>query len=128
MSTVTTATADRDDRSAGGGRPATDGSGGERRRWLGGGGIRGNERIAGWIFVAPVIVLLGIFFLAPIIMAFWVSLNDWQGPGSPLKSGGPFVGGDNYTRLFTEDGLARRDFMTSLRNNMYYVAIVVPIQ
>jgi multiple sugar transport system permease protein len=130
MSTVTTATADRDDRSAAGGRPATDGSGGgPRRPWpFRGGGIRGNERIAGWLFVAPVIVLLGIFFLAPIIMAFWVSLTDWQGQGSPFKSGVPFVGGDNYTRLFSEDGLARRDFMTSIRNNIYYVAIVVPVQ
>ncbi|GIF77617.1 carbohydrate ABC transporter permease [Asanoa siamensis] len=132
MSTVTTATADRDDRSGGGGRPATDGTGGRPRRTLlrrlGGRGIHGNERIAGWLFVAPVIVLLGVFFLAPIIMAFWVSLTDWRGQGSPFTSGVPFVGGDNYTSLFTQDGLARRDFMTSIRNNIYYVAIVVPIQ
>ncbi len=40
----------------------------------------------------------------------------------------PFVGADNYTRLFTEDSLARRDFMTAIRNNLYYVAIVVPVQ
>ena len=25
-------------------------------------------------------------------------------------------------------GLARRDFMTSIRNNIYFVAIVVPVQ
>ncbi len=61
-------------------------------------------------------------------MAFWVSLTDWQGQGSPFKSGVPFVGADNYTQLFTEDGLARRDFMTSIRNNFYYVVIVVPVQ
>ncbi|GAA1854551.1 carbohydrate ABC transporter permease [Asanoa iriomotensis] len=130
MSSVTTATADRDDRSAGGGRPATNGTGGRpRRRFrLGGGGIRRNERIAGWLFVAPVIVLLGVFFLLPILMAFWVSLTDWRGQGSPFKAGVPFVGTENYTDLFTQDGLARRDFMTSIRNNIYYVAIVVPIQ
>ncbi|MEV0715944.1 sugar ABC transporter permease [Asanoa sp. NPDC050611] len=80
------------------------------------------------MFVAPVVVLLGIFFLLPIIMAFWVSLTDWRGQGSPFKSGVPFVGTDNYTDLFTQDGLARRDFMTSIRNNVYYVGIVVPIQ
>jgi multiple sugar transport system permease protein len=61
-------------------------------------------------------------------MALWVSLTGWNGQGSPFTGDVPFVGTDNYTRLFTEDGLARRDFMTSIRNNLYYVAIVVPLQ
>lgn len=93
-----------------------------------GGGIRGNERAAGWLFVAPVIVILGLFLLLPILMALWVSLTSWNGQGSPFTGQTPFVGADNYTRLFTEDSLARRDFMTAIRNNLYYVAIVVPVQ
>ncbi|WP_416900612.1 carbohydrate ABC transporter permease [Micromonospora echinospora] len=97
---------------------------GSRRR----GGVRGNENLAGWLFVAPVVAILGLFLLLPILMAFWVSLTGWNGQGSPFTSGVPFVGTDNYTRLFTEEGLARRDFMTSIRNNLYYVAIVVPAQ
>ncbi|MFI7221460.1 carbohydrate ABC transporter permease [Micromonospora maritima] len=92
------------------------------------GGIRGNENLAGWLFVAPVIVILGLFMLLPILMALWVSLTDWNGQGSPFTGDVPFVGGDNYSRLFTEDGLARRDFMTAIRNNIYYVGIVVPVQ
>ncbi|WP_406036787.1 sugar ABC transporter permease [Micromonospora sp. NBC_00898] len=91
-------------------------------------GIRSNENVAGWLFVAPVIVILGLFLLLPILMAIWVSLTDWNGQGSPFTGKVPFVGGDNYTRLFTEDGLARRDFMTSIRNNIYYVVLVVPTQ
>ncbi|MCX4473830.1 sugar ABC transporter permease [Micromonospora sp. NBC_01655] len=91
-------------------------------------GVRGNEKVAGWLFVAPVIVILGLFLLLPILMALWVSLTDWNGQGSPFTAKVPFVGADNYTRLFTEEGLARRDFMTSIRNNAYYVAIVVPTQ
>ncbi|RGC70073.1 Lactose transport system permease protein LacF [Micromonospora sp. MW-13] len=90
--------------------------------------VRGNENVAGWLFVAPVIVILGLFLLLPILMALWVSLTDWNGQGSPFTAKVPFVGADNYTRLFTEEGLARRDFMTSIRNNAYYVAIVVPTQ
>ncbi|MGV9384244.1 carbohydrate ABC transporter permease [Nonomuraea sp. NPDC003707] len=86
------------------------------------------ENLAGWLFVAPVVVILGLFMLAPILMAMWVSLTDWNGQGSPFRGSVPFVGVDNYTRLFTEDGLARQDFMTSVRNNVYYVAIVVPLQ
>ncbi|QGN50152.1 ABC transporter permease subunit [Micromonospora sp. WMMC415] len=94
----------------------------------GGGGVRGNENVAGWLFVAPIIVILGLFMLLPILMAFWVSLTDWNGQGSPFTSEVPVVGAENYTRLFTEDGLDRRDFMTSIRNNIYYVALVVPAQ
>ncbi|MET7970693.1 sugar ABC transporter permease [Micromonospora sp. NPDC005305] len=105
--------------------PATAPAKPPRRR---GGGVRGNETIAGWLFVAPVIVILGLFLLLPILMALWVSLTDWNGQGSPFTGDVPFVGGDNYTRLFAEDGLDRRDFMTSIRNHMYYVGIVVPVQ
>ncbi|MBO3752802.1 sugar ABC transporter permease [Streptosporangiaceae bacterium NEAU-GS5] len=86
------------------------------------------ETLAGWLFVAPVVLILGLFLLLPILMALWVSLTDWNGQGSPFQSGVPYVGTRNYTRLFTEDGLVREDFMTSVRNNIYYVAIVVPAQ
>jgi multiple sugar transport system permease protein len=86
------------------------------------------ENLAGWLFVAPVVIILSLFMLAPILMAMWVSLTGWNGQGSPFRAGVPFAGTDNYTRLFTEDGLARQDFMTSVRNNVYYVAVVVPAQ
>jgi multiple sugar transport system permease protein len=93
-----------------------------------GGGIRGNERMAGWLFVAPVIVILGLFMLLPILMALWVSLTDWNGQGSPFTGQVPFVGTDNYVALFASDDLRRLDFMTSIRNNFYYVLLVVPVQ
>jgi len=89
---------------------------------------RTRENLAGWLFVAPVVVILGLFLLLPILMALWVSLTGWNGQGSPFRAEVPFVGMDNYARLFTEDGLAREDFMTSIRNNIYYVAAVVPLQ
>ncbi|SCG55439.1 carbohydrate ABC transporter permease [Micromonospora halophytica] len=108
--------------------PAAPATTGERPPRRTGRGIRGNENLAGWLFVAPVIVILGLFLLLPILMALWVSLTDWNGQGSPFTTQVPFVGVDNYTTLFTEDGLARRDLMTSIRNNIYYVAIVVPAQ
>lgn len=91
-------------------------------------GIRGNERTAGWLFVTPAVLILGLFLVLPILMALWVSLTTWNGQGSPFTGGVPFAGLDNYTRLFAEDGLTRQDFMTSIRNNAYYVLFVVPIQ
>jgi multiple sugar transport system permease protein len=86
------------------------------------------ENIAGWLFVAPVVTILGLFMLLPILMALWVSLTDWNGQGSPFRAGVPYVGLDNYTQLFARDNLARQDFMTSIRNNFYYVVVVVPVQ
>jgi len=91
-------------------------------------GLNRPERIAGWLFVAPVIVLLTIFLLVPILMALWVSFTSWNGQGSPLRADVPFAGLDNYARLFARDGLTRQDFMTSIRNNLYYVLLVVPLQ
>ncbi len=40
----------------------------------------------------------------------------------------PLAGGANYTNLVAVDGLTREDFMTSIRNNLYYVLLVVPLQ
>jgi len=85
--------------------------------------------VAGWLFVAPMIVVLGLFLLLPIGMALWVSLLDWApSQGDPFAGGGEFVGTDNYSSLFVEEGLARQDFMTSMRNTFYYVVFVVPLQ
>lgn len=93
-----------------------------------GGHIRDGRNLAGWLFVTPTLVVLGLFLVIPILMALWVSFTDWTGKGSPFASGIGFVGADNYQRLFTEQGLTRQDFMTSLRNNFYYVLLVVPAQ
>lgn len=94
----------------------------------GGGGIRGREGVAGWLFIAPVVVILGLFLVVPIVMAAWVSVSDWAGQGSPFSASVRFIGTGNYSKLLTRDGLARSDFMLSLRNNFYYVLLVVPLQ
>ncbi|WP_061782107.1 carbohydrate ABC transporter permease [Microbacterium hominis] len=91
-------------------------------------GIRRGEAGAGWLFVSPVIVILGVFLLVPVLMALWVSFSDWSGRGSPLSPSVGFVGLDNYAAITTGGGLAERDFGTALRNNAWYVLLVVPLQ
>ncbi|HEV7172246.1 MAG TPA: sugar ABC transporter permease [Pedococcus sp.] len=84
----------------------------------------------GWLFVSPMVVILGLFLAIPIVMALWVSLTDWNGSSNPF-SGGPgaqFVGAKNYTDLFTRDGLTRSNFMQSISNTFWYVLFVVPAQ
>jgi ABC-type sugar transport systems, permease components len=90
--------------------------------------VRSGDNIAGWLFMAPALVLITLFVLLPILMALWVSITAWNGQGSPFTSSVEVVGLENYIKLFTEEGLARQDFMTSLRNNAYYVLVVVPLQ
>ncbi|UQX89929.1 sugar ABC transporter permease [Jatrophihabitans telluris] len=103
-------------------------SSGRQRRRTSGPGIRGREAPAGWLFTAPVIVLIVLFLVVPILMALWVSFSNWTGIGSPFGSSVKFVGLKNYRFLLSEDGLSRQSMMESLRNNFYYVLFVVPIQ
>ncbi len=83
------------------------------------------ERRAGWLFVAPAVIVLVVFLFAPILMAAWVSLLDWNGQSSPFSGEADFVGLDNYSNLLTEAGLLRNDFMLSVRNTIYYVLLNV---
>lgn len=94
------------------------------------GGIRGREAIAGWFFTAPMILILGVFLFIPVLMALYVSMTTWNGNGSPFGGGqnAEFVGLNNYSALFTQDGLTRDSFMQALGNNFWYVLFVVPLQ
>jgi multiple sugar transport system permease protein len=91
-------------------------------------GIRRGEATAGWLFTLPVLIILGVFLLVPVLMALWVSFSDWSGRGSPFSSDVSFVGLDNYAAITADGGLAERDFGLSLRNNVWYVLLVVPLQ
>ena len=69
-----------------------------------------------------------VFLVIPIILAFWVSVSDWNGFQSPLNPRVNFVGLENYAAITVEDGLDQRNFGTAVRNNFYYVLFVVPLQ
>ena len=90
-------------------------------------GMRAGEARYGYLFVAPAVLIIGVFLVAPIFLALYVSFSDWNGLGSPLGNS-EFVGGENYSAVLVDDGLAKSDFGTSIRNNFYYVIFVVPIQ
>jgi multiple sugar transport system permease protein len=90
--------------------------------------IESRRAAAGWLFVAPVLVILGLFLLVPVVMAAWVSVSDWTGRGSPLGGDTAYVGTQNYEALLLGGGLPTQDFGTALRNNAWYVFLVVPIQ
>lgn len=91
-------------------------------------GIQGRTGLTGWLFISPVVLILGLFLVIPVLMAAWVSMSDWTGRGSPFGSDVEFVGGENFSAILGGEGLAARDFGTAIRNNFYYVLLVVPLQ
>ncbi len=92
------------------------------------GSLRSGEARYGWLFTAPSIVIIGVFLILPIALAAWVSVSNWNGLGSPLGGRAQFIGAENYAAVLTDPGLAQKDFGTSIRNNLYYVLLVVPLQ
>jgi multiple sugar transport system permease protein len=80
------------------------------------------------LFTAPAILALIVFLVVPIIMAAWVSISDWSGIGGPFSSDVHSVGAANYEALLTKAGLAQQQLGYGIRDNLYYVLFVVPVQ
>ncbi|MDR2997603.1 MAG: sugar ABC transporter permease [Microbacterium sp.] len=90
--------------------------------------LRRGETASGWLFTAPMLIILAVFLVVPVLMALWVSVSDWGGRGSPFAGSVSFVGLKNYGVLLLGGGLAEQDFGMSLKNNAWYVIFVVPLQ
>jgi multiple sugar transport system permease protein len=89
---------------------------------------RKGEGLWGWLFMAPVLGLLLVFLIIPIVLALYVSFTNWNGQGGPFSASAQRIGLQNYKDLLLEPGLTRKNFVTSVRNNLYFVLVVVPIQ
>jgi multiple sugar transport system permease protein len=77
-----------------------------------------NDEIAAWIFLAPALILLGIFLIWPIAYLFYLSFTA----GSFTLAGVHWLGLRNYWRL-----LLNPDFWQVLANTAYFtIATVIP--
>lgn len=85
-----------------------------------------SEALSGWAFTAPVLIGLAVFLLFPIFMALYISFTDWNGISPPFQA--ELIGLQNYKDLLVNPGISRLDFAISVRNNLYYVLGVVPLQ
>ncbi|HKF77697.1 MAG TPA: sugar ABC transporter permease [Candidatus Dormibacteraeota bacterium] len=75
--------------------------------------------LAGYGFLAPALVVLVIFLLAPAVWVFGLSLFKWD-----LIANNPvFVGLENFRILLTHDDL----WWQSVRQTVYYTAVSVPV-
>jgi multiple sugar transport system permease protein len=96
---------------------------------------RVQEMIAGYTFMAPAIIILFIFLVLPMLAALFFSITDWNGITPLFNQDGAFnsdafqiVGLQNYERILTADGSRQRAFFTALKNTLYFVIGVVPVQ
>ncbi|MDZ7956841.1 MAG: sugar ABC transporter permease [Aulosira sp. DedQUE10] len=78
------------------------------------------ENLAGYLFMMPAILVLGIFVVLPILYAVFLSLHKVQLLGGIDYQ---FIGFRNFTRLVEDERV-----WIALRNTAEYVAIVVPSQ
>lgn len=78
------------------------------------------ENRAGWLFSAPAVIFMLAFVVLPFGLAFVLSFTN-QRLISPLPTA--FVGLENYVSTLTDS-----DFWRGFWNNVWFVAIVVPVQ
>lgn len=90
--------------------PAAETSARPARRW----------NVAPWVFSAPGLLFLTAFLVIPFTLALVYSFTN-QRLISPLPT--TFVGLDNYTDTLTDS-----TFWRALVNNVWFVAVVVPVQ
>lgn len=83
--------------------------------------MRKRDRAA-WIFVAPALIVLSVFFFLPVFAAFVMSLTDFDLYALSDFSNLRFIGLRNYAQLLV-DPL----FWKALGNTVYFVVLGVPL-
>lgn len=92
-------------------------------------GIRGQDRedtVAGWLFMAPALIIFVVFLIIPIIFAVYYSFTDWNGISPPSEAN--VIGAENYRTILVEGGIRQSDFFKALKNTTYFALGVVPTQ
>jgi multiple sugar transport system permease protein len=78
--------------------------------------------LAGWLFAAPALFVVAMFFLLPVGAGLALSLTDFDLYALADLRNLRFVALDNYRAL-----LGARDFWTALGNTLYFVLVGVPL-
>lgn len=77
---------------------------------------------AGWLFVAPALGLIGIFFVLPVVAGLLLSFTDFDIYAIGDPSAVRLVGLSNYGRILTD-----REFWGALRNTLVFVLVGGPL-
>ena len=77
--------------------------------------------VAGWLFIAPLIVYFAVFQLAPMIMSLVYSFTEWN-----MRSDAKWVGFANYIDLLTNKDNLFPHFWPSLGVTLEYMLLSIP--
>ena len=77
---------------------------------------------AAWFFLAPALLLIGVFFFIPVAASLLLSVTDFDIYAVAATENTRFVGLDNYARL-----LQTPLFWSSLRNTFYFAVVGGPL-
>ena len=80
--------------------------------------MRRRESRAGYVFLLPSLIILGVFVFWPIVQAFILSLQHWQFGNRPI----PWVGLQNYQRLLTDSRA-----IGAFTNTLIFTVVTVPL-
>ena len=72
-------------------------------------GVPRHGKVIPWVFLAPYLILFGLFVIAPVVFGAWISLHRWDF----TLPGKPFVGLENYMDLFDSGSTVFESFWTS---------------
>jgi multiple sugar transport system permease protein len=86
-------------------------------------GRRDGGPLAPWLFLLPYLVLFLAFVVGPILYGFYISLHDYD----YTLPGKPFVGLDNYKKLFSSDSVTSGPFWESMRATGIFTLLSVPL-
>jgi multiple sugar transport system permease protein len=81
-----------------------------------------NHTAAAWLFLAPAITAIAVFFVVPVLSAFIMSLTDFDVYALGDLSVVRFMGFHNYVRI-----LETPLFWTALKNTFYFVLVGGPL-
>lgn len=84
--------------------------------------MRAGGQGAAWSFLAPAMLLIGVFFFFPVLGALLLSFTDFDLYSLADRSVLRFIGVDNYLSLFQNP-----DFGRALRNTFYYGLVGGPL-
>ncbi|WP_251840086.1 carbohydrate ABC transporter permease [Oceanitalea stevensii] len=82
------------------------------------------ETLAGWAMIAPAAIGLLLFVLLPFLLAGWLSTQNVRLDTPQPPS---WFGLEHYRRILLDPDF-RGEFLTGLRNNLIFAAVVVPVQ
>jgi multiple sugar transport system permease protein len=84
------------------------------RQWL----SRHEQAIAGYGFLLPTLLSVGVFIVFPVVFSFYLSFHEWD----YMSASRPFVGLGNYVRMIQHE-----KFWKTVRTSVTYAFTYVPV-